>query len=607
MIFFSVLWPLLCEPFVLAPSPSTSRRRPLVHGVTTAASTKEEIRGLSNSADFEDAINGTDLSIIKFYAPWCRACRGLEPKYKRISTEYSKKGFVFFEMSHKELASSEPDFLQKHEVNVLPLVQFYDAGQRVESFPCGPRKIELLREKLDFWHAKKHSSSFLETEDDLDDDDLEVNEEQVQGVDDVRKKKKQNPLRRSATAVLREVELFKPLKDEQLEQVIKEAKVTRYDAGAVLVAEGDVGRRFYVILDGECDVYQESEVVSEDRLSGFSPDATRTAYGVRTNTLKNGAFFGERALAENKPRQASVVAATKVTALTFERKTLENAGVDFRALVGGKGESRWGYEKTRTTTTKAAGTPGGDDGQKTQRIFDSLSVMQRLRLVRSCVRAFEQAASRTPNFGDANEIAYRQNLVQQLTYHQRLEFEQTFSLLDRNGDGMITIDELRSLMKAFGRDDLQDTDLSDMINKANPVVDGNLSLNKHDFLALMAQAEFSAMFLETFKLLDPHALGFLEADQLWKVMDTLLAIENDDDDEDDGDGGGDEKNTNKNQKSRHKDLHSFRLNYHYLAESFGIDEDAQIDYAAFVKILLSSSGSSLAPPPSKAKQSEPSS
>ena len=42
-------------------------------------------------------------------------------------------------------------FLRELEVNVLPLVQFYANGEQVEAFPCGPRKIELLREKLEKW------------------------------------------------------------------------------------------------------------------------------------------------------------------------------------------------------------------------------------------------------------------------------------------------------------------------------------------------------------------------------------------------------------------------------------------------------------------------
>lgn len=31
------------------------------------------------------------------------------------------------------------------------MVQFYANGERIEAFPCGPRKIELLREKLEKW------------------------------------------------------------------------------------------------------------------------------------------------------------------------------------------------------------------------------------------------------------------------------------------------------------------------------------------------------------------------------------------------------------------------------------------------------------------------
>jgi thiol-disulfide isomerase/thioredoxin len=46
---------------------------------------------------------GKDLVVIKFHAPWCRACRGLEPKYKRLAMEYSPKRVVFYEMSHKEI------------------------------------------------------------------------------------------------------------------------------------------------------------------------------------------------------------------------------------------------------------------------------------------------------------------------------------------------------------------------------------------------------------------------------------------------------------------------------------------------------------------------
>jgi len=96
----------------------------------------------------------------------------------------------------------------------------------------------------------------------------------------------------------------------------------------------------------------------------------------------------------------------------------------------------------------------------------------------------------------------------QLTNYQRQEFKQTFALLDRDGDGSISVSDLASLMVAVGRHP-NALELANMINKANPEIEGNTNLNLDDFLALMAQAEFSAMFLEAFKLLDPAGHGWV--------------------------------------------------------------------------------------------------
>ena len=40
------------------------------------------------------------------------------------------------------------------------MVQFYANGEQVEAFPCGPRKIELLREKLEKWKNWCHIREF---------------------------------------------------------------------------------------------------------------------------------------------------------------------------------------------------------------------------------------------------------------------------------------------------------------------------------------------------------------------------------------------------------------------------------------------------------------
>ncbi|KAJ8601892.1 hypothetical protein CTAYLR_002658 [Chrysophaeum taylorii] len=541
--------------WVPAPPPHRWNRRAAVEEAPTQKSQPPPppttIGVLESEADFVRAINataGSDLIVIKFFAPWCRACRGLDPKYKRLSVEYAAKGggVQFFELSHKTLASAEggSEFLQKHEINVLPLIHMYARGQRVEAFPCGPRKIELLREKLERWHH------FADREEAAPPPPPPPREEEPPPA--------LPPLPVTASAQLSPDELrvawsaleagFRELGNDQLGALLAEARTATYESGDVLVAEGEIGRRFFVLLEGECDVYQQQVLTSENRLSGFSPDATRTAYGARTNVLARGAFFGERALVENRPRVASIVAATRVKALAVERSALADAGVlDYLQK---SRRTEWGYERVAPPPAKTNQKPLS---------LDPLSVMQRLRLVRSVVRAFDQAASRSPAWGDEAEKAYRRHLVDQLTDQQRLEFEHTFDLLDKNNDGTINLDELRDLMRAFGRVDLQDADLTDMIDKANPELEGNAVLVKQDFIALMAQAEFSSMFLETFKLLDPAGHGWLEAEQLWRVLETLVG----------------------------KSFHSDEKHLSALADRFGVD-DGVIDYQAFVRILLMS-------------------
>lgn len=556
--------------------PAFSRRLDLCLAAVSEqpAATMGRVGVLESEADFVHAINGTsgdDLVVVKFFAPWCRACRGLEPKYKRLSVEYAAKGGVrFYELSHKTMAAQEggSDFLQKHEVNVLPLIHFYARGARVEAFPCGPRKIELLREKLEKWHgfAQKETNEIL---------DVAVEAPASVVSDDTSRSPGSDDASADRAELIENVELseaelelawsalkrgFQWMSNEQMRGMLRGARTASYAPGDVLVAEGEVGRRFFILLGGECDVYQLGKATSENRLSGFSPDATRTAFGGRINMLAAGAFFGERALVENQPRVATIVAATSVKALSIERSALADAGVlDYISQL--QTTTRWGYELANQHVSQSyANDPSravATAERPQRRILEPLSVMQRLRLVRIVVRAFDQAASRSPAWGDEAEKAYRRRLVDQLTDQQRFEFEQTFDLLDRNGDGAINVEELKELMRAFGRTDLSNEHLSDIMNKANPEIEGNDVLNRQDFLALLAQAEFSAMFLETFKLLDQDGHGWLEAEQLWRMLEILVG----------------------------RDFHDKKLDA--LADKFGVD-DGMIDYAAFVRILLMS-------------------
>lgn len=83
--------------------------------------------------------------------------------------------------------------------------------------------------------------------------------------------------------------LFEGLTKRDLGQLAKVTEDLEVAPGKVLCREGDVGREFFVIVDGEVEVTKD---------------------GKRLRTLGPGDFFGEIALVEHTRRTATVVATT---------------------------------------------------------------------------------------------------------------------------------------------------------------------------------------------------------------------------------------------------------------------------------------------------------
>jgi CRP-like cAMP-binding protein len=104
---------------------------------------------------------------------------------------------------------------------------------------------------------------------------------------------------------LKRAPLFAGLSRKELVQLARVSEDLEVPPGKVLCKEGQTGREFFVIVDGEVEVTRNGKHV-----------ATRTG----------GEFFGEIALLEETPRTATVTAKTPLRFFVLTRK-------DFRHLV----------------------------------------------------------------------------------------------------------------------------------------------------------------------------------------------------------------------------------------------------------------------------------
>jgi len=492
------------------------------------------------------AAHPKELVVLKFFAPWCRACKGLAPKYRQIATDpkYAHLPVVFAEMD----VTHNKEFIKSLGVLALPSIHFYAGSDGLaENFPCGPSKVPILKRKL---------ADFLNNNVDRDTMELKLKSEQcdlteaepcsemavetqagkVVTVGDM-------VLSDEQVRVLRyEIPYFKDFTDQEFQEVISKAKLQEFEAGAVIMRQGMVGKAFYVIESGEVEISVKTAY--------NDPMTTPSSYlGTVVNQLTANNFFGERALITGEPRAASIRAVTKCRCFAFNQADIPESSV----LSGRKAatkerlaqvDDKYGVyvneidtiemDQVLQTSTKASQTRGSvntpdiipgvdtEEADIQNLVFAAkkeavLPLLIRFKLIRHAARCFEYIMKTQPNWGDAGETKRRSMLVSQLTAAQRQEFKDVFRMIDQSRDGKISVVELKKAMESAGSD-RSDEEIYDMINKANPAVDGNTEITLQEFMGVMAEAEFFYLFLDTFNALDKDNTGFVRAADLDRVL-----------------------------------------------------------------------------------------
>lgn len=104
---------------------------------------------------------------------------------------------------------------------------------------------------------------------------------------------------------LKQIPLFEGLSRKELTDLARMTEDVEVPDGKVLCKEGEIGREFFVIIDGEAVV---------------------TRRGRRVATSGRGDFFGEISLLESGPRMATVTAKTPLRFFVL-------TGHDFRHLL----------------------------------------------------------------------------------------------------------------------------------------------------------------------------------------------------------------------------------------------------------------------------------
>ena len=123
--------------------------------------------------------------------------------------------------------------------------------------------------------------------------------------DDARRARKHDQELEQRIAALQSVEIFRPLSDDERQELAGRLQLAPFSRGEAMVRQGDLGDWLYLIHRGTADVRVSIEGASQSRHVG---------------ALREGDYFGEMGLMTGEPRTATIVALTDVECYRLDKE-----------------------------------------------------------------------------------------------------------------------------------------------------------------------------------------------------------------------------------------------------------------------------------------------
>lgn len=116
---------------------------------------------------------------------------------------------------------------------------------------------------------------------------------------------------------LKSCPLLSTLNRNEISRIADALQPVVFTAGQVIIRQGDIGDRFYIVEKGEAAVRQHPSRSIPERKASQSEADIEAATEVEVGRLHVGDYFGELALLNAAPRAATVIAVTDVKCVTL--------------------------------------------------------------------------------------------------------------------------------------------------------------------------------------------------------------------------------------------------------------------------------------------------